>query len=143
MTYYRFTLPGADTFARFLDSRLPSMVIADGPSLTLIDGQPYRWDWTVSHEGEILGTYQRWAQKRDEKDFKRLYHGIVPGYVNLETLAYGETRSRHNLGDVRLVSLTWGNEMCLVDVDSYGWKHPTVIRTPWQRQDGHHSIPFP
>lgn len=143
MTYYRFTLPGADTFARFLDGRLSNMVIADGPAITLIDGEPYCWDWIISHEGDILGTYQRWVQKKDETDFKRQYRGIVPGHINLETLAYGETRARQNQGDPRLFSLTWANEVCLVDVDSHGWRSPTVIRTPWQRQDGHHSIPFP
>jgi len=144
MVWYAFTLPGAEKFARFLDQRLPQMILTDGPEISFKDGKPYCRQWNVIYDGEVLGAYKTWPPRKGETEFFREYHGIIPGYVDVQKVSEGEFLPFElRKGPLNLVSLIWGDQICVVEEDFSGQTSLRVLQTPWQRQDRHHSIPFP
>ena len=125
-----FDIPGAEEFAAYLTDIVDGELTITGPEIVdrSYNGE-YGKEWVILLDGEQLGIYHTFGPKPGEFDFGREYSGSIPGYENPVThkdkvIIYFSNRKfeagNHAMGE-------------------YG----KIVNTPWQRQDGVTSIPFP
>ncbi len=128
-------LPGATAFFAFLKERCPTATIAvTGPVVgDWSYGMEYAKAWTITVDGQKIGEYWTFGPKPDEDQPGLEYRGLIPGYIN-EMISDG---------DHSQVSLIFGNQR--FEAASYyeNMGGGQIVETPWQRQDGHDTIPFP
>jgi hypothetical protein len=110
-------LPGAEDFARYLDSVVDGTLIIEGSEVYDFSyGMDFGKKWVIRLDGEVLGAYFTEGPKPGADNFRRRYNGKIPGYVDPIYLVFSEFYNDPKVG--------------------------TRVQTPWQRQDNH-DIPFP
>ncbi len=166
----RFQLLGADRFSLHLDKILDGILTAEGPEIVdrSYNGQ-YAKRWKVRLDGEQIGEYYTFGPKPGETDFCREYRGRIPGYRNeciavanefcqeskrmLEDqvfVVYDNGRCGH-IDETLIPHLPPHGELTAESLKTLREEHqfhsgryvPVLVKTPWQRQDGHDQIPFP
>ena len=118
------TLPGAERFFSLLQSRCPNQTLTIGEAEVLdwSYGVDYTKRYSVYRDGAQIGEYKTFGPKPGDTNFTREYHGAIPGYAEVASLVYCNTRFELGRGLYECGQL---------------------ITTPWQRQDGHEHIVFP
>ncbi len=141
--YLGFGMPGAERFARYLNDIVGGNLRTEGPEIVEFsyDGK-YGKKWVIKLDGKELGKYTTFGPKPGETGVIREYDGIIPGYVNEAAVV----SNKYETGEAKLpldhVVLVYSNSCCvLTDLDEKS--SIKMLKTLWQRQDGHDKIPFP
>lgn len=136
----KFNLPGAERFTQYMREKVKGILSVTGPEIVdeSYNGE-YGKEWIVYLDGKEIGRYYTFGPNPGEKEFGRQYSGRIPGYVN-EAVEVGN-KYREDKMPIDTVGLIFGNEKY---VGAFAHEGPgSLIRTPWQRQDGHSGIVFP
>jgi hypothetical protein len=136
----KFNLPGAERFSQYMKEKVEGILSVTGPEIVdeSYNGE-YGKEWIVYLDGKKIGRYNTFGPKPSEKEVGREYHGRLPGYVN--DLVMAGNKYREDKIPIDTVVLIFGNEKCEArDLEEGPGR---LIRTHWQRQDGHSGILFP
>ena len=168
----RRVLPGAPHFSRYLAQTLSGRLEISGPDVIDTSyGIPFAKQWTVMLDGVEIGKYRTFGPKPGEKEFAREYSGRIPGYVNSCIAVGNQFKPAGEQSPVDVVVLDFSNEKfmyideaLLPHLERYeepltmealrrleeehpyragGYNRTLLVKTHWQRQDGHTQISFP
>jgi len=163
-----FKLLGAENFTKFLEARVDGNLTAQGPEV--VDwsyNREYAKRWIILLNGDKLGEYFTLGPKPGETEFGREFTGRIPNYVNEWVVVANQGKQESEKMPENSVSLIYSNgrfeyideallphikgELTAEHLEKLLKEHQllsgrsrgAIVKTPWQRQDRHETIPFP
>jgi len=159
-------LMGAKNFLQYLRDTTGLTIFVEGPFPLGYEGA-LSWNIYVGHTTRKCGTYTVFPPKAYElgchwklekmvrslpfltKDTKQKYLGIIDrtiefflGLVSYEREFHGVIPRYTKYSEANSSTLIWSNRR-FESGNIFSEEHGRIVKTPWQRQDGHDGIPFP
>lgn len=164
----KFQLLGAEKFSQHLEGRLDGVLTAEGPEIIdrSYNGE-YGKKWIVRLNGEQIGEYFTFGPKPQKTEFGREFRGRILGYKNEAVVIANRGKPESEKMPECTVSLIYDNGRCEYIDEALiphikgeltaeyleqlrkehrllsGRSQVSIVKTKWQRQDGHDQIPFP
>ncbi|HTK33624.1 MAG TPA: hypothetical protein VL335_03745 [Candidatus Paceibacterota bacterium] len=138
------TLPGAERFFEFLCSRVGKVKIKVHHPIVL--DTSYDIDYSMLYKvfvgSEKIGEYKTFGPNPEEKRLTLEFSGFIPGYINKAAIIHNRHLSKNDRPiKLNSISLCFSNRR--FEAQNFDEGPGRMVKTPWQRQDGHETIPFP